>query len=205
MSFIFGGAPPTTAELARHFKTKIGRSIREIDREAARMKGEERVLMGEMKAAAANNLKLTLQKAKAVVRTRRTLNKFSSMKSHLQGISARIQNVKSMESLNGAVAGAAKMMAAFNQVMGGRALCSSLTEMERQTASMNLHSEMVDERMDDVFDEDEDENDIDNVVSSILLEAGIKLPDAIKTPAAELSLEERFERLLPSVPVRSQP
>ena len=196
MSFLFGGAPPTTAELARTFKTRINGSVRELDRETVRMKGEEKLLMREMKAAAANNLKLTMQKAKAVVRTRRMMNKFSQMKSHLQGISARIQNVKSMEALQNAVGSAAKMMRVFNQAMGGRAICSSLVEMEKQNMAMNLHGEMVDEHMDDAFDEDEDEDDVDNVTSQVLLEAGIQLPEAgHRTPAAALSLDERLERL----------
>ena len=62
--------------------------------------------------------------------------------------------------------------------------------------TMNLHSEMVDEHMDDAFDEDEDEDDVDNVTSQVLLEAGIQLPEAgQRTPATLMSLEERLEKL----------
>lgn len=201
MSFLFGGTPPTTAELAAHFRTRIHRSVREIDREAARLRAEERGLMVEIKRAAGNNLKQALQKAKAVVRTRRTLNRVSAMKSHFQGVAARIQNVKSMTALQGAMDSAARMMQQFNRSLGGRALCASLADLQRQNAAMNMHSELMDEGMDEAFDEDEDADDVDNVVSAVLLEAGIKLPDSMRAHGAEdLTLEERFDRLLPPVP-----
>jgi hypothetical protein len=96
------------------------------------------------------------------------------------------------------------MMQIFNRTVGGKAMCKSLMDLERQNASMNMQGEMLDEQMDDAFDDDEDASDIDNVVSSVLLEAGIRLPDAmLKVPdgASSLTLEERLERLMPPVPM----
>jgi len=80
MSFLFGGQAPTTAEMASRFKMKINRSVREIDRESARLVTEEKQLMSELKREASKDVKLAMQKAHAIVRTRRMTNKFSHMK-----------------------------------------------------------------------------------------------------------------------------
>ena len=89
MSFLFGGTPPTTAELAQRYKRHINKSIRALDRES--MTNEEKVLMSEIKKSSQNNIKQSMQKAQAVVRGRRMINKFSQMKAHLQGIASRMQ------------------------------------------------------------------------------------------------------------------
>lgn len=201
MSFLFGGAPPTTAELAARYKRHITRSIRELDREALKLSNEEKVLMNEVKKASVNNMKLSMQKAKAVVRTRRTLNKFSNMKAHLQGIGSRIQNIKSMEALQKSIQSAVCMMQGFNKVTGGAHLLSALNDMEKQNGYMTLQSEMTDERLDEIFEEDKDEEDTSEVVIQIMTEAGVQLPASVfeTHPELELSLEERLELVRSSV------
>jgi len=192
MSFLFGGTPPTTSELALRYKRHINRSIREIDRESQRLGNEEKILMQEVKAVSKNNMKQSMQKAQAVVRTRRMLNKFSQMKAHLQGIGTRIQGVKTMEALQRAVGSAVQMMQNFNKVVGGNHLVSSLQDLERQNVLMTVQSEMVDEQLDAVFEEDNDEEASSDVLMQVMQEAGVELPSA-----GSLSLEERLERIKP--------
>jgi charged multivesicular body protein 2A len=181
MSFLFGGNPPTTSELARRYKQHINKSIRELDRETARISSEEKQLMLEVKKHSTNNIKLSMQKAQAVVRLRRMLNKFSNMKANLQGIAQRIQSVKSTEALQRAVGSAVTMMTSFNKMSGGAQLVSSLHEMEKQNAFMNFQSEIMDEKMDAVFEEDNDEEASCDIVEQILLEAGVNIPSVHKT------------------------
>jgi charged multivesicular body protein 2A len=137
-------------------------------------------------------MKQSIQKARAVVRQRRMLNKFSQMKAHLQGISMRIQSVKTMEGLQKAVSSAARMMQSFNRLSGGAELSNSLKELERQNSFMTIQSEMVDEELDSVFEEDNDEDAPEDLVMQVMSEAGVDLPNASEST---LSLEERFERI----------
>jgi charged multivesicular body protein 2A len=200
MSFLFGGRPPTTAEMASRFKIKINRSVREIDRESARLAAEERQLMAELKKEAPRDGKLAMQKAHAVVRSRRMANKFSHMKAHLQGIATRIQSIKTTEALQRAVGSAVHMMKCFNQTVGGKHLIQSLADMERHTATINIQGELIDEQLDAAFDDDADEFEINDVVLQVLNEAGVDLPQVAKTGFAqpsdeELSLETRLERM----------
>lgn len=196
MSFLFGGAPPTTTDLAKRYKRHIQRSIRDLDKESARLASEEKILMGEVKQASHNNIKMSLQKAQAVVRVRRTLNKFSVMKSHFQGIETRIQGVKSTEALQRSVTAAANMMRSFNKTMGGHSMLASLQELERQNMLMTVQGECIDEQMDGIFEEDNDEEASEDVVLQILTEAGVCLP----SPS---TLEERLDRLKPPTAVKT--
>jgi|GEM_PF-5699956 len=192
MSFLFGGIAPTTSELATRYKRTIQRAIRELDRETMRIEQEEKTCMQEVKECSKNNMRQSLQKARAVVRQRRMLNKFSQMKAHLQGISMRIQSVKTMEALQKAVHSAARMMQSFNKVSGGSQLANGLRELERQNAFMAVQSEMVDEQLDDVFEEDNDEDAPEDLVMQVMSEAGVVLPSASES---FMTLEERFERI----------
>jgi len=193
MSFLFGGTPPTTAQMASRYKTEINRNIREIDRESARLQHEEKLLMSEVKKASSNNMKLSMQKAQAVVRTRRMVNRFSMMKAHLQGVGTRIQSVKSAEGLQKAVGAAVKMMQQCNRCIGVKSLGMSLQELDKQNASMTMQTEMIDEQMDSVFEEDNDEEEGSDLVMQILTEAGVSIPNACET----MTLEERLERVRP--------
>lgn len=194
MSFLFGGTPPTTSELAQRYKRQIGRSVREIDRETARLQGEEKLLMAEVKKASQNNMKQSMQKAQAVVRTRRMLNKFSQMKAHLQGIGMRIQSVKTTEALQKAVGSAVQMMNSFNRATGGKHLVGSLQELERQNAMMSVQAELIDENLDSVFEEDNDEEAPADVVMQVMEEAGVELPSV----ANEMIFVQELEKLKPA-------
>lgn len=177
MSFLFGGVPPTTSELARKYRMAIDRSVRELDRESSKLKSQESVLMAEIKKNGTVNFSVSKQKAKSVVRTRRILARFSSMKSHLQDVSSRIQNVKSMESLQNALTSATGVMKGFSTKAGSAAMLSTLREFEKFNGLMAMQTEMVDDGMNDAFDGEGDEDEVDGVMCNVLQEAGLKLSD----------------------------
>ena len=192
MSFLFGGAPPTTSEMVRKYKSVINKSVRELDRETAKLKAQESALMAEIKKNGTSNLTITSQKARAVVRTRRIMERFSSMKSHLQDVSSRIQGVGSMESLQVALGSAVGVMKGFSMKAGGASMLSTLRDFEKFNGVMALQSEMTDESLNDTFDNEGEIEEIDSVVNSVLMEAGVFLP----SPSASAPEEELEVRLL---------
>jgi charged multivesicular body protein 2A len=194
MSFLFGGQPPTASELARKYKHHIDRSLREIDREIQRLNAEEKLLMTEIKKMAGNHMKMCMQKAQAIVRLRKTLDKFSNMKAHLQGISQRINSVKTTESLQRAVSSAVSMMQNFNKLSGGEQLVATIHEMEKQNAFINFQGEILDERLDAVFEEDNDEQDSCTIMESILLEAGVEIPSTYLSIINSESITSQLQR-----------
>lgn len=192
MSFIFGGQAPTVADMARRYKTNINRQIRELERENMKLQVEEKSLFREMKKHAQTNPKVTLQKAKAVVRVRRIAQKFESMVGNLQGVSAKISSVKSMDALNKTMESVAALMTKFNATPAIANMGRTIAHFARENQSMLMKSEMLDDSLDEIFDENEEEESSD-LVESVLVEANIELP---QTSAAKFeTVEERFERL----------
>ena len=196
MSFLFGGAPPSTRELVQRYKSTINRSVRELDRETAKLKAQERVLMSEIKRHGVANFNMTRQKAKAVVRTRRIMGRFSSMKSHLQDVSSRIQGVSSMESLQTALGAAVGVMKGFSLKAGGSAMLSTLRDFEKFNGVMAVQSEMTDEGLNDTFDEENEDDEIESVACDVLREAGVNLADIpLRVAPPETSDDAMVERL----------
>ena len=193
MSFLFGGKPPTTAELSGRYRTNINRSIRELDREVLQLDHQVKVLMSEIRRCAETNPMMAYQKAQAVVRTRKMSARSSAMKSQLQEISSRILNVRSIETLETAVASANRAMRNFNTRLGSRTLASTLHEFERENTQMGVQNELADEMLDGAF-EDEDRDSVDDIVGQVLREAGVTLPLSV-APREEVPLEVRLERL----------
>ena len=66
MAFFFGGAAPTTAELASRYRREIDRAVREIDRETAKLVNEDKGLMVEIRRCANTNPTMATQKAQVV-------------------------------------------------------------------------------------------------------------------------------------------
>ena len=193
MSFLFGGTPPTTAELARRYKLSINRSVREIDREIAQMQAQERGYMAEIRKFAPTNPTVARQKAQAVARGRKTLTRFALMKSQLQEIGSRILSVRSAEALEGALRSANRAMCGFQNRVGTPSLVAILQDFEKNTNRMTEHAEAADDMLDDVFDSSESgfEEEIGDIVESVLQEVGVVLPAAPR--------QQRASRL-PSVP-----
>jgi len=116
------------------------------------------------------------------------------MKAHLQGISQRINSVKTTESLQRAVSSAVSMMQNFNKLSGGEQLVATIHEMEKQNAFINFQGEILDERLDAVFEEDNDEQDSCTIMESILLEAGVEIPSTYLSIINSESITSQLQR-----------
>ena len=187
MSFLFGGAPPTTEELARRFKMAIARAIRDIDREVVHVREQEKTGMAEIRRYAQTNPSICMQKAKGVVRARKMQARFMTMKGQLQEISARIMHVRSSEALHRAMQAANMAMQAFSSRLGERSLIKTVHDFTQNNNHMKAQSELTEDMLEDVFDgdeeEEEEEDEADSVVMLVLGEAGVRLPGLLPRPA----------------------
>lgn len=198
MSFLFGGAPPTVADMARRYKTDVNRQVRQLEREGQRLKNEEKALFVEMKRHANTNPKVAIQKAQAIVRTRQVAQRFATMEGHLQGVGAKITNMKSMDALSTTMAQVNAMMARFNAAPGMKNMAHVLGGFARENQALLLKSELMDDVLEDAFDENE-QDECDMLVGDVLMEAGLEhLPMAVRSgapPVVVESVEKKFEHL----------
>jgi len=99
MSWLF--APKKTpADLLRENKRTLDKAIRELDRERNSLQQQEKKLVSEIKQMAKQNQMSAVRvMAKDLIRTRHSVTKFYSLKSQLQGVSLRMQTLKSTQAM----------------------------------------------------------------------------------------------------------
>ena len=99
MSWLFG-ARKTPADLLRENKRMLDKAIRELDRERTTLQAQEKKLIAEIKRSAKQNQMAAVRvMAKDLIRTRHSVTKFYALKSQLQGVSLRMQTLKSTQAM----------------------------------------------------------------------------------------------------------
>ncbi|XP_004287606.1 PREDICTED: vacuolar protein sorting-associated protein 2 homolog 1-like isoform 1 [Fragaria vesca subsp. vesca] len=173
MSFIFGKRK-TPAELLRENKRMLDKSIREIERERGSLQAQEKKLIAEIKKSAKQGQMGAVRvMAKDLVRTRHQIEKFYKLKSQLQGVSLRIQTLKSTQAMGEAMKGVTKAMGQMNRQMNLPSLQKIMQEFERQNEKMELTTEVMGDAIDDALEGDEEEEETDDLVNQVLDEIGI--------------------------------
>ncbi|KAK7826185.1 vacuolar protein sorting-associated protein 2 homolog 1 [Quercus suber] len=173
MSFLFGNRK-TPAELLRENKRMIDKSIREIERERQGLQTQEKKLIVEIKKnAKQGQMGAVRVMAKDLIRTRHQVEKFYKLKSQLQGVSLRIQTLKSTQSMGEAMKGVTKAMGQMNRQMNLPSLQKIMLEFERQNEKMELTTEVMGDAIDDALEGDEEEEETEELVNQVLDEIGI--------------------------------
>ncbi|KAF5879188.1 putative snf7 family protein [Botrytis fragariae] len=177
------GKRMTPAERLRKHQRSLEKTQRELDRERTKLENQEKKLIQEIKKSAKNGqMGAAKIQAKDLVRTRRYVEKFYSMRTQLQAISLRIQTVRTNEQMMQAMKGATGVLGSMNRSMNLPALQRIAMEFEKENDIMDQRQEMMDDAIDDVTGL-EDEEEGEEVVEQVLEEIGIDLKAAMgETP-----------------------
>lgn len=188
MSFLFG-KKKTPAELLRENKRMLDRSIREIERERQGLQTQEKKLIAEIKKSAKQGQMGAVKvMAKDLIRTRHQITKFYALKSQLQGVSLRIQTLKSTQAMGEAMKGVTKAMRQMNRQMNLPALQRIMMEFEQQNERMEMVSEVMGDAIDDALEGDEEEEETEELVSQVLDEIGIDInSELVKAPTSSVA------------------
>ena len=179
----------TQAERLRKHQRALEKTQRELDRERIKLENQEKKLIVEIKKSAkAGQMGACKIQAKDLVRTRRYIEKFYSMRTQLQAISLRIQTVRTNEQMMQSMKGATRILGSMNRQMNLPQLQRIAMEFERENEMMDQRQEMMDDAIDDAMGVD-DEAEGDEVVEQVLEEIGVDLRQAVSTaPAVERAL-----------------
>ncbi|KAG0469132.1 hypothetical protein HPP92_018460 [Vanilla planifolia] len=196
MSFLFG-KKKTPAELLRENKRMLDRSIREIERERQGLQNQEKKLIGEIKKAAKQGQMGAVKvMAKDLVRTRHQITKFYALKSQLQGVSLRIQTLKSTQAMGEAMKGVTKAMRQMNRQMNLPALQKIMQEFEMQNERMEMVSEVMGDAIDDALEGDEEGEETEELVNQVLDEIGIDInSELLKAPTSAVSRPQETKKV----------
>lgn len=158
-----------------------------MDRERVKLEQQEKKLIADIKKAAKQGQMGSCQvMAKDLVRTRRYIQKFYQMKTQLQGVSLRIQTVRSNQQMMQSMKGATRLLGSMNRSMNLPALQRIAMEFEKENDIMDQRQEMMDDAIDDSMEADEEESE--DIVNQVLDEIGIDLNQKLgETPSGIVS------------------
>lgn len=172
-------------EILRENKRQITRAVRELDREKSNMEKEEKRLTVEIKKAARENQMQSVKiMAKDLVRTRQQVCKLIEMRSHLQGVSLKLQTVKSHEAMASAMRNTANAMAKMNKAVNVQTITKMLADFEKENARTEMMQEVMGDAIDDALGDDTAEAEEDAVVNQVLDEIGVSFGEEL--PAAAM-------------------
>lgn len=156
----------------------LDKAIRELDQQRIKLEKQEKTLVAQIKQSAQKGQMGACKiQAKDLVRTRRYVEKFYSMRSQLQKISLRLQTYRTNEQMMQAMKGATQALGSMNRTMNLPSLQRIAMEFERENDIMEQRQEMMDDAIDDAMDVGVEEEG-DEVVEQVLEEIGVDLSQA---------------------------
>jgi len=178
------GKRMTPAERLRKNRRMLDKAIRELDTQRVKLEKQEKTLVATIRTSAQKGQMGACKiQAKDLVRTRRYIEQFYSMRSNLQKISLRLQTYQSQDQMAAAMKGATMALGSMNRQMNLPALQRIAMEFERESDIMEQRQEMMDDAIDDAMDVGIEEEG-DEVVEQVLEEIGVDLNQALgETPS----------------------
>lgn len=196
------GKRMTPQERLRKNQRALERTQRELERERKKLEGQEKKLIQDIKKSAKQGqLGACKIQAKDLVRTRRYVEKFNTMRTQLQAISLRIQAVRGSDQMAMSMRDATKILGQMNRSMNLPQLQKIAMDFERENDMMDQRQEMMDDAIDDAMgDELEEDEEADEIVNKVLDEIGIDLNTKMQdTPQGLTAAEGNKERVAQAI------
>jgi len=172
------GRKKTPAEMLRQNQRALNKAMRELDRERQKMEQQEKKTIADIKTMAKKGqMDAVRVMAKDLVRTRRYVKKFISLKANIQAVSLKIQTLKANNTMAEAMKGVTRAMATMNKQMKLPQIQKIMMEFEKQSEIMDMKEEMMGDAIDDALGDEDDEEESDAVVSQVLDELGLQMAD----------------------------
>ncbi|CAB4291467.1 unnamed protein product [Prunus armeniaca] len=165
---------PTAKEALRESKREMANATRGIEKEIGALQLEEKKLVAEIKRTAkTGNEAATKILARQLVRLRQQIANLQGSRAQMRGIATHTQAMHAQSSVAVGMKGASKAMAAMNKQMAPAKQAQVIREFQKQSAQMDMTTEMMSDAIDDALDDDEAEEETDELTNQVLDEIGV--------------------------------
>ncbi|XP_057722355.1 vacuolar protein sorting-associated protein 2 homolog 3 [Arachis stenosperma] len=165
---------PTAKEALRESKREMTTATRGIEREIGALQLEEKKLLAEIKRTAkTGNEAATKVLARQLVRLRQQIANLQGSRAQMRGIATHTQALHAHSSVAAGMQGASKAMAAMNKQMAPAKQAKVIQDFQRQSAQMDMTTEMMSDTIDDALDNDEAEEETEELTNQVLDEIGV--------------------------------
>ncbi|KAL7151612.1 hypothetical protein ABFS83_04G043200 [Erythranthe nasuta] len=166
---------PTAREMVRESKRDMANATRGIEKEIGTLQLEEKKLVNEIKRTAKTTGNETATKilARQLVRLRQQIANLQSSRAQMRGMATHTQAMSAQTSVAIGMQGATKAMAAMNKQMDPAKQRKVIQEFQKQSAQMDMTTEMMSDTIDDALDNDEAEDETEDLTNQVLDEIGV--------------------------------
>ncbi|KAH6819907.1 vacuolar protein sorting-associated protein 2.3 [Perilla frutescens var. hirtella] len=173
---------PTAKEALRESKREMANATRGVEREIHTLQSEEKKLVAEIKRTAkTGNEAATKILARQLVRLRQQIANLQSSRAQMRGIATHTQAMSAQTSIAVGMRGASKAMEAMNKQMAPAKQAKVIQEFQRQSAQMDMTTEMMSDAIDDALDNDEAEDETEELTDQVLDEIGVDVASQLST------------------------
>ncbi|XP_075524269.1 vacuolar protein sorting-associated protein 2 homolog 3-like isoform X2 [Primulina tabacum] len=152
----------------------MANATRGIEREIHTLQLEERKLVAEIKRTAkTGNEAATKVLARQLVRLHQQIANLQGSRAQMRGIATHTQAMSAQSSVAVGMKGASKAMAAMNKQMAPAKQMKVVQEFQKQSAQMDMTTEMMSDAIDDALDDDEAEEETDELTNQVLDDIGV--------------------------------
>ncbi len=143
MNSLFG-SKMTPDQMLRKNQRMLNKAMRESDRERISMERQEKKIILDIKKMAKDGqMDAVKVMAKDLVRTRRYIKKFILMKANMQGVSLKMQTLKSQNAMAQSMAGVTRAMGQMNRQMKLPQVQKIMQEFEKQSEMIDMKEDML--------------------------------------------------------------
>nr|GMD20105.1 vacuolar protein sorting-associated protein 2 homolog 3-like [Ipomoea batatas] len=149
-------------------------ATRGIEKEISALQSEEKKLVAEIKRTAkSGNEAATKILARQLVRLRQQIANLQGSRAQMRGIATHTQAIHAQTSVAAGMKGATKAMTAMNKQMAPAKQAKVIQDFQKQSAQMDMITEMMSDAIDDALDDDEAEEETDELTNQVLDEIGV--------------------------------
>ncbi|XP_030517029.1 vacuolar protein sorting-associated protein 2 homolog 3 [Rhodamnia argentea] len=173
---------PNPKEALRESKREMNQATRGIEKEIGALQLEEKKLVAEIKRTAkTGNEAATKILARQLVRLRQQIANLQGSRAQMRGIATHTQAMYAQSSIAVGMEGASKAMSAINKQMAPAKQANVIQEFQKQSAQMDMTTEMMSDAIDDALDNDEAEDETEELTNQVLDEIGVDVASQLST------------------------
>ncbi|XP_038717021.1 vacuolar protein sorting-associated protein 2 homolog 3-like [Tripterygium wilfordii] len=173
---------PNPKEALRESKREMAHATRGIEKEIGALQLEEKKLVAEIKKTAkTGNEAATKILARQLIRLRQQIANLQGSRAQMRGIATHTQAMHAQSSIAVGMKGASKAMSAMNKQMAPAKQAKVIREFQKQSAQMDMTTEMMSDAIDDALDNDEAEDETEELTNQVLDEIGVDVASQLSS------------------------
>ncbi|XP_023513488.1 vacuolar protein sorting-associated protein 2 homolog 3-like isoform X1 [Cucurbita pepo subsp. pepo] len=173
---------PDAKEALRESKREMTRSTRGIEKEIGALQLEEKKLVAEIKRTAkTGNEAATKILARQLVRLRQQIANLQGSRAQMRGIATHTQAMHAQTSVAAGMKSAGKAMSVMNKQMDPAKQAKVIREFQKQSAQMDMTTEMISDAIDDALDDDLAEEETEDLTNQVLDEIGVDVASQLSS------------------------